>query len=190
MKIQCACGTKYAFYVTPEMTRTPVQFVCQNCGQDNSATINQLIRQEFGVANATAPLVAPPVVIAPPPPNARSAVPAGRPGAVLTAAPAGAATPAPSPASAPAPALRVSVAGHSAAASGPSVPSATAPEPCAKHPGQAAAHRCLVCQKPMCPKCMEVFGFVCSGYCKGKAENQGIFVPQYGGTKVQTEAKQ
>lgn len=37
---------------------------------------------------------------------------------------------------------------------------------------------------------MEVFGFVCSGYCKGKAENQGIVVPSYAGTRAKAEAKQ
>ena len=45
MKLQCACGAKYAFDATPEML--PVKFVCPSCGLDSSDFVNQLIRQEF-----------------------------------------------------------------------------------------------------------------------------------------------
>jgi len=51
MKIQCPCGAKYAIDVTPGMP--PVQFVCQNCGQDLSPFINELIQQETGAAPST-----------------------------------------------------------------------------------------------------------------------------------------
>ena len=47
MKIQCACGTKYAFDITPEMAQNPVQLVCQECGADLSSQVNELIRQEL-----------------------------------------------------------------------------------------------------------------------------------------------
>jgi len=47
MKIQCACGAKYAFDVTPEMLQNPVKFVCPNCGLDSSDFVNELIRREF-----------------------------------------------------------------------------------------------------------------------------------------------
>ena len=36
MKIQCACGTKYAFDITPDMAQNPVRFVCPACGLDSS----------------------------------------------------------------------------------------------------------------------------------------------------------
>ena len=49
MKIQCPCGAKYAFDVSPEMAQTPVRFVCQACGADSSDVVNGLIRQELGV---------------------------------------------------------------------------------------------------------------------------------------------
>ena len=52
MKIQCACGTKLAFEVTEDMAVTPVQCICPTCGTDNSALVNQLIRQELGVSSA------------------------------------------------------------------------------------------------------------------------------------------
>src|SRR5947207_2013413 len=50
MKLQCACGAKYAFEVWPEMLREPVRFVCASCGLDASAFVNQLVQQELGVA--------------------------------------------------------------------------------------------------------------------------------------------
>ena len=54
MKIQCACGAKYAFDVTPEMAENPVRFVCQNCGLDSSDFVNGLIRQELGLGTPAA----------------------------------------------------------------------------------------------------------------------------------------
>ena len=42
---------------------------------------------------------------------------------------------------------------------------------CAKH-RERATEKCAVCQKPICPKCLELFGFFCSPLCKGKAEAQ------------------
>jgi hypothetical protein len=68
MKLQCSCGSKYAFDATPEMLQNPVKFVCPNCGLDSSDFVNQLIRQEFG---GQVPL--PP----PPPPAARLKVSLG-----------------------------------------------------------------------------------------------------------------
>ena len=47
MKIQCACGAKYAFDATPEMLQNPVRFVCPSCGLDSSESVNELIRREF-----------------------------------------------------------------------------------------------------------------------------------------------
>src|SRR3954471_6700661 len=46
MKIQCSCGAKYAFDVTPDMAQNPVQFICPSCSADISQTVNNLIRQE------------------------------------------------------------------------------------------------------------------------------------------------
>src|SRR5712675_1639897 len=88
MKIQCSCGAKYAFDVTPEMGQNPIRFVCPTCGLDGSETVNQLIRQELArTAPASVPSPAPapiPVVAtrvsppavspAPPPPAASPAM--------------------------------------------------------------------------------------------------------------------
>ena len=58
MKIQCRCGAKFAFEVTPEMAETSQRFVCPACGADDSAEVNEIIRQQF---------TAPPVEVAPAP---------------------------------------------------------------------------------------------------------------------------
>src|ERR1035437_5691058 len=52
MKIQCSCGAKYEFDVTPEMAKTPVRFVCSACGLDASDFVNSLVRQELGLSAA------------------------------------------------------------------------------------------------------------------------------------------
>lgn len=54
-----------------------------------------------------------------------------------------------------------------------------APEPCRKHIGEFATYRCLVCQKPICPKCMELFGYVCSPLCREQAEARRMEIPVY-----------
>ena len=151
MKIRCSCGTKYAFDITPEMARTPVRFVCQNCGLDSSDLVNELIRAELA---GTVPVEAPPAVAAPVA-TARMRI-----------------------ATAPLPAQ----AGETPAAS-------DAPQYCLKHNNQLATHRCVVCQKPICPKCMELFGYLCSPFCKTKAEALKIDVPFYAGQKSVVEAK-
>ena len=61
MKIQCSCGAKYAFDVSPEMAQTPVRFVCPTCGVDASDLVNNLIRQELGMPQPPAAPAAPPV---------------------------------------------------------------------------------------------------------------------------------
>ena len=71
MKIQCSCGTKYAFEITPDMVANPVRLVCQNCGADNSAAVNQIIQQQFGTP-ATETTTAPAAPWKPAPPGLRA----------------------------------------------------------------------------------------------------------------------
>jgi hypothetical protein len=61
---------------------------------------------------------------------------------------------------------------------------------CSRHPGQMAEEKCRVCGKPICPRCMELFGYVCSPLCRTQAENRGIRLPAYGRTQLAREAKQ
>jgi hypothetical protein len=50
---------------------------------------------------------------------------------------------------------------------------------CPKHPAEGVVESCRVCGKPMCLKCMEQFGYVCSVFCRNKAEATGVDVPVY-----------
>jgi hypothetical protein len=63
------------------------------------------------------------------------------------------------------------------------------PQRCPKHPGQFTIDKCRICSKPICPKCMELFGYVCSPLCKGKAESHGIAIPVYAGQKSVKDAR-
>src|SRR3974390_2377671 len=47
MKIQCTCGAKFAFDITPEMAGQGVKFVCPQCGLDSSDHVNHLLREEL-----------------------------------------------------------------------------------------------------------------------------------------------
>ncbi len=60
---------------------------------------------------------------------------------------------------------------------------------CPKHKTEPAVDSCVVCSKPICPKCMEIFGYVCSAYCKQQAEAKGIHVPVYAHQKTLLAAK-
>lgn len=176
MKIQCQCGAKYAFDVTPEMAHDPVRFACPGCGVDLSGPINDLIRQELsGAAAVPPPAPAPQPVVAP----------ATAPAAAAIAPP-----PPPVPATS-APRLSISRStAHAAAAPAAEAPAANAPQTCPKHRGEPIVEKCFVCQKPLCLKCMEMFGYVCSPLCKAKADSHGIDVPIYAGQKSVREAKQ
>ncbi|HXR03073.1 MAG TPA: PQQ-binding-like beta-propeller repeat protein [Verrucomicrobiae bacterium] len=162
MKIQCACGAKYAFDVTPDMAEHPITFICQSCGLDASDFVNGLIRQELGLAApAVAPLPDTSVPVAAPPP------------------------PVPVAGSR----LRISTAAAPAGPTAEVAAGSTAAQACLRHPGEICTERCVVCQKPICPKCMEHFGFVCSPLCKAKADARKIRVPVYEGQKWVVEAQ-
>ncbi|HLH54303.1 MAG TPA: PQQ-binding-like beta-propeller repeat protein [Verrucomicrobiae bacterium] len=60
---------------------------------------------------------------------------------------------------------------------------------CSKHPGQVAIQKCYICSKPICPKCMDLFGYVCSPLCKAKADSHGITLPVFEGQKSRVEAR-
>ncbi|HEY3761301.1 MAG TPA: PQQ-binding-like beta-propeller repeat protein [Verrucomicrobiae bacterium] len=161
MKIQCPCGAKYSLDVTPGMA--PVQFVCPNCGGDYSAVVNEMIQRELA-QNFPSSVSQPPV-----------------------AAPAAPTAPAPPPASG----LRISRA-HAPAAPTPSASAETgAPAEgaiCARH-REPAAEQCAVCHKPICPRCMDIFGYFCSAMCKSRAEAQRLNVGAYEGSTFATEQR-
>jgi outer membrane protein assembly factor BamB/endogenous inhibitor of DNA gyrase (YacG/DUF329 family) len=151
MKIQCSCGAKYSFEVTPEMARNPMRFVCQNCGLDSSDVVNELVRNEITKQFPSTALPSP-----------------GTPPATPSAAP-----------------LKIS------AARNPAEPSPAAPvaEYCSRHRNTRVTEKCAVCGKPICPQCLEVFGFFCSPLCKNKADLQGVAAPVYAGQKFRVQGR-
>src|SRR5207244_588696 len=129
MKVQCSCGAKYAFEITPEMRTNPVRFVCPACGADASEFVDGLIRREVG----------------------QDATPGGRVVSVQAMAET------PVPASSPEARIRSALPQTAAAALAPlrmriaapefSPPEIAAPEPgapprCLKHPGEIAEEKC------------------------------------------------
>ena len=165
LKIKCQCGVKYVLDIT---SPDPIRFVCQYCGVDSSAAMSEIVRQQFASSVVVEPASSAPIPPATPSVPVESLVP--KP---------------------PSAGSRLKVHAHAPAASQQETSSAasTSGEPCRKHPGFFAQDECVVCHKPICPKCMELFGYLCSAYCHGQAEKLKIDVPVYAGQKTQIEAK-
>src|SRR5579859_3386070 len=150
MKIQCSCGVKYEFELTPDMKRGPVKFVCPACGLDSSEFVDGLVRKELGQAVA----------------------PSGQSVSIPAEAPQSATELRDSRSEAPKPgSLRIA----GTRAEQPRSPGAEEPgavvQPmsgaavCPRHPAELVVETCQVCGKPICAKCMELFGYVCSPLC-------------------------
>lgn len=93
----------------------------------------------------------------------------------------------PAPQSPPLARVRIHTPQSAPAEAAPASPDA--PQRCLKHLGQFTTDKCHICSKPICPKCLELFGYVCSPLCKGKAESQGVEIPVYAGQKSVMEAR-
>src|SRR5579862_5583830 len=168
MKVECSCGAKYEFELRPEMREHPVSFVCPACGLDASAFVDGLVREELGQtcgpSGGTVPALLSPGDSTPDQAiTDRGFKPAAQAGLRLH-----------QPSAKPEP-LPVGLVEN--------LPT------CPKHPGQVAAEKCYICSKPICPKCMQLFGYVCSPLCKAKAESHGITVPIYERQKSMVEAR-
>ena len=124
VKVQCPCGTRFAFDIEPVYGRMPVRVNCPGCGADGTDLANEVIRQKLAAAAAAVPPVA--------------------------------------------------------AASVPF---------CPRHPKNPATETCRVCGKPICDECMEQFGYVCSTYCRKRAEQTGMDLPVYGKQRAVIEAR-
>src|SRR5689334_18103361 len=106
MKVQCSCGVKYEFEITPAMTSRPVQFVCPACGTDASDFVDSLVRRQLG----------------------QDTKPPGEPVPVT-----GSATDIPQP---PRLGLAASSVPKASEAAGSGTDAAAEGQPCLKHPGQ------------------------------------------------------
>ena len=141
VKVQCGCGTRFAFDVEPVNGRMPVRVNCPGCGADGTDLANEVIRQKLAATAAPTPV--PPVAVA------------------------------------PAPVPQAAVAPVAAA----SVPF------CPRHPKNPATETCRVCGKPICGECMEQYGYVCSTYCRKRAEQTGMDLPVYAKQRAVIEAR-
>jgi len=81
----------------------------------------------------------------------------------------------------PKPRIRLQVAHAPADSSGGSESAQGAPagEKCHRHPRNLAIEHCVVCNKAICPECMEIFGYLCSIACRYRADQEKIRVPVY-----------
>jgi outer membrane protein assembly factor BamB len=169
MKVQCQCGAKYSIDVTPEMARDPIRFVCPNCNTDLSGPINDLVREELGLTAAPqrailAPAIAPAPTAPPPAPAAPARLSLHKTASTATH-------------------------GTAVETENPGGGNSDDGKPCPKHQGEVVVAHCYMCRKPLCPKCMELFGYVCSPLCRAKAEANGINVPVFAGQKSVIEAR-
>jgi hypothetical protein len=164
IKVFCNCGAKFKFDAQPVRGRMTATVNCPICGADATELANQAIAEK--VANAPAPVA---IAVTPlePAPMATAGV------SPIVPPPAGSAPSMRVAGFSPPPAPPTTETGDAAAA--PSTISR-----CQKHSELAAAD-CFVCGKPICPKCMEQFGYLCSSYCKGQAQARKMKVPVYEG---------
>jgi hypothetical protein len=76
IKVQCGCGTRFAFDVEPVNGRMPVRVKCPECGADGTDFANEVIRQKLAVpAGPVLPAPVPPLPPGPVPQPARVAAP-------------------------------------------------------------------------------------------------------------------
>lgn len=60
---------------------------------------------------------------------------------------------------------------------------------CPRHKTDQTIETCRVCGKPICQKCMEMFGYVCSVYCRGQANSKKLDIPVYANQRSVVEQK-
>lgn len=167
MKIQCPCGAKYALDVSPDTVKSSFQLVCQVCHTDLTQAVRPLLLQALETESV--------------PPSSPAKVPLARDPAPPTPPVSGGS-------------LRVRSAtadqavSSEAGSTAESLQNPAIPE-CTRHPGEGAAEHCRVCQKPICPKCMQMFGYVCSPYCLTQAENRNLELPRYQGQQKFASAR-
>ncbi|MGO9705366.1 MAG: PQQ-binding-like beta-propeller repeat protein [Limisphaerales bacterium] len=56
VKVQCGCGTRFAFDIEPVNGRMPVRVNCPGCGADGTDLANEAIRQKLAATVAAAPV--------------------------------------------------------------------------------------------------------------------------------------
>jgi len=158
VKVYCPCGAKFAFDVEPARGRMPVPIQCPTCGQDATELADQEIARQLGGGSSSTATQARAVATSPAHPAPVAQILSGTTAAAATAPQAAARTTSPTE---------------------PARPSEAHGEICPRHVGRRVVESCRVCGKPICRKCMAMFGYVCSPFCRSKAEAEGIQLPVY-----------
>jgi len=91
IKVQCACGQRYAFDVETTVRSMPYTVACPICGTDGPPSANEILAQSIQVQ----PLVAPAAVLTAAPPAPPAGIRLSRAAPAVAAAAAPAPTPAP-----------------------------------------------------------------------------------------------
>ncbi len=159
VKVQCECGTRFAFDVEPVNGRMPVRVKCPDCGADRTDFANEVIRQQL--STTAGPTVVP--------------VPVPIPVAVPVPVPVAARPP-----------MRVAVPPAKVADAPVAVATVAF---CFRHLKNPAVETCRVCGKPICGECMEQYGYTCSVYCRKRAEETGVELPVYEKQRAVIEAR-
>jgi hypothetical protein len=151
------------------MHKNPVRFVCPVCGVDASEFVDGLVRRELGQTSAPGHNPVDVLIMAQSKANLHEAL-------LETPPPPRSAT-----------VLRQEMPAPGCAKEG--VMDEPDAQVCSKHAGELATAKCYICAKPICPKCMQLFGYVCSPLCKARADSRGIHVPVYAGQRSLVEAR-
>jgi hypothetical protein len=175
MRVECSCGAQYDFDVTPDVALRPVQFTCSACDGDLSESLTALFQQELAKTAAAAaeavPKAEPAIPVAQTVQSPQSSVATTQARSTVRVR------------------LRAPELTAAAVAPEPSSESSSEEQRCPRHPAELATNKCYICSKPICPKCMEVFGYLCSPLCKAQANSHGIEVPVYEGQRSVVEAR-
>jgi hypothetical protein len=157
IKVLCPCGAKFRFEIEPVNGRMPGSVACPTCAGDATELANIVISQQLSGVQPVAT-----IMMASTPETPQPIMP---------------------------PPVSTARVAHAPAPAAPPPPSFQAPSGamCPKHRTEMSVAECFVCKKPICLKCMEQFGYLCSSYCKGQAEAKHLPVPFYEGQIFQKQ---
>lgn len=187
VKVHCACGTRYIFEVRPVDGRMPMPVFCPWCGEEGTnlanSTIEQALKRESDVTTHSG--IALPSSLfnagATPPTSTTITAPVEPAPPVKSSVVSNAPKPPPVEAVAPlkftGPIRLTNKDALAETATAPKTAPARKPSNCLYHRNQVTSDYCRNCEKPICLKCMQDYGYFCSIRCRHEADARGLKVP-------------